>query len=82
MTNEIIQIVAEAIGGLENDRCNPCTKKRIVKCENCLNAAICVILALRDNVTNDMIIIGNQTEGDASEIFNAMLNKALDYPGL
>lgn len=40
------------------------------------------LLALRDNVTSDMIILGNRCEGSAEEIFNIMVNKALEYPGL
>lgn len=36
----IIEKVAVAIGGLENDRCNPCTPEKIIKCEDCIKASM------------------------------------------
>ncbi len=42
----MIEKIAIEIGGLDNDRCNPCTSKKIVKCVDCLDAAKRVIEAL------------------------------------
>lgn len=44
----MIEKVAIAIGGLENDRCNPCTNARIIKCKDCLEAAKRSIEAMKE----------------------------------
>lgn len=46
MSQSIIEKVAIAIGGLWNDCCNPCTPDKIIKCEECLNAAKAAIEAM------------------------------------
>ena len=46
--NKIIEKVAIAIGGIDNDRCNPCTDKKIIKCKDCLDTAKRAIAAIRD----------------------------------
>ncbi len=71
--------VAIAIGGLCNDRCNPCTPIKIIKCEECLNAAKAAIKAM-SNPTNKMIEAGNKTSYDNAYIevkaYNAMIKAA------
>jgi len=42
----MIEKIAVEIGGLDNDRCNPCTEKKIIKCKDCLDAAKRVLTAL------------------------------------
>ncbi len=72
--------VAIAIGGLWNDRCNPCTNRKIIKCEECLNAAKAAINAM-SKPTNKMIEAGNKASYDNSYIeikaYNAMIKAAL-----
>ena len=49
MSHVIVNNVAIAVvGGIWNDRCNPCTPDKIIKCEECLNAAKTAIKALRE----------------------------------
>lgn len=38
--------IACAIGGTAGDYCNPCTDKKIAKCEECLRTAQAVIACL------------------------------------
>lgn len=46
--SEMVKRVAIAIGGLWNDRCNPCTAKKIVECDECLSAARLAIGAMKE----------------------------------
>lgn len=75
MSNEIIERVVKAIGGLWNDRCNPCTDAKIVKCEDCLNAAKAVIAAMREP-TDKMLEAVKLDEG-AKGIYQDMIDEAL-----
>lgn len=48
MSQSILDKVAIAIGGLWNDRCNPCTLEKIIQCAECKIAAINAIDALKN----------------------------------
>lgn len=52
--SEMIERVAVAIGGIDNDRCNPCEDYRIIKCDRCLEVAKRVIEAMKEP-TEEMV---------------------------
>lgn len=53
----MIEKVAIAIGGLWPDYCNPCTKEKILKCKDCLDAAKAAIEAIKEP-TEEMLNTG------------------------
>lgn len=75
----MIEKVAIAIGGLENDRCNPCTTKKIIKCKECLQAAKSIITAMRE--PTDAMIAGtvniDWSSASAEDIYKSMIDGAL-----
>lgn len=80
---KMIEKIAIEIGGLENDRCNPCTEKKIIKCKDCLDAAKRVLTAMLEP-TEEMIRAGSMImpdydpgDSDFLECWQAAINQAL-----
>ena len=80
--NEMIERVALAIGGLANDYCNPCTKVKILKCQDCIDKAKEVIAAMKEP-TEEMLresVTKWGTENDinlAKQHYQSMIEAAL-----
>lgn len=75
----MIEKVAVAIGGLDQDRCNPCTTNKILKCTDCLKQAKAAIEAMKEP-TEEMIEAGDRwcnDYGTADMVFKDMIEAAL-----
>lgn len=72
--------VAIAIGGLWNDRCNPCTPEKIKNCKECKQAAKAAIEAML-HPNSKMIEAGNKASHDNAYVepkaYNAMIKASL-----
>lgn len=75
----MIKQIAIAIGGLDNDRCNPCTAEKIVKCKDCLDAAKRAIVVMREPTQNMLVKADNiiPDNVDSEEIWKTMIDEAL-----